>query len=235
MIALLPFQGFIRGMSGQVPARLAASQPIRNLGRSLPGGWCAWTTGWRNWPSIGLGGPPSAACLSTPTRWRIAEARFSNATMIARRPPWPWAIDAGLHRPPPAGADPDAVLRQRHRVRHGAADPRRRHRPDAVARTTSPPPRWAASSSRRRSASITPMWLQYGRWVGGILFHGDFGKSLWQNTPVSEYLLARLPITFELGRHGAGRRPAGRHPDRRLFGDAPGHAPATTSRAPSRS
>ena len=44
-----------------------------------------------------------------------------------------------------------------------------------------------------------PMWLQYGRWVGSILFHGDFGKSLWQNTPVREYLFARLPITFELG------------------------------------
>lgn len=44
-----------------------------------------------------------------------------------------------------------------------------------------------------------PMWLQYGRWVGAILLHGDFGRSLWQNTPVSEQLLARLPITFELG------------------------------------
>jgi peptide/nickel transport system permease protein len=45
----------------------------------------------------------------------------------------------------------------------------------------------------------TPMWIQYGKWVGNILLHGDFGRSLWQNTPVSEYLAARLPITFELG------------------------------------
>jgi peptide/nickel transport system permease protein len=45
----------------------------------------------------------------------------------------------------------------------------------------------------------TPMWIQYGKWVGGILFNGDFGRSLWQNTPVAEQLLARLPITFELG------------------------------------
>ena len=44
-----------------------------------------------------------------------------------------------------------------------------------------------------------PMWLQYWRWVGKILFHGDFGNSLWQSTPVGEFLLARLPITFELG------------------------------------
>jgi peptide/nickel transport system permease protein len=45
----------------------------------------------------------------------------------------------------------------------------------------------------------TPMWLQYGKWVGGILLHGDFGKTLWQSTPVSEQLFARLPVTFELG------------------------------------
>ena len=44
-----------------------------------------------------------------------------------------------------------------------------------------------------------PMWLQYGRWIGGILFEGNFGKSLWQSTPVAEQLMARLPITFELG------------------------------------
>ena len=44
-----------------------------------------------------------------------------------------------------------------------------------------------------------PMWEQYGRWVSGILLHGDFGHSLWQNTPVAELLAARLPVTFQLG------------------------------------
>jgi len=44
-----------------------------------------------------------------------------------------------------------------------------------------------------------PMWIQYWRWVGAILFHGDFGNSLWQSTPVREQLMARLPVTFELG------------------------------------
>src|SRR6478672_3863547 len=44
-----------------------------------------------------------------------------------------------------------------------------------------------------------PMWLQYFSWIGGILLHGDFGRSLWQNTPVRELLGARLPVTFELG------------------------------------
>ena len=44
-----------------------------------------------------------------------------------------------------------------------------------------------------------PLWNQYLRWIGGILLHGDFGRSLWQDTPVSEFLLARAPVTFELG------------------------------------
>ena len=44
-----------------------------------------------------------------------------------------------------------------------------------------------------------PMWEQYGRWIGGILLRGDFGQSLWQNTPVAELLMMRLPVTFQLG------------------------------------
>ena len=44
-----------------------------------------------------------------------------------------------------------------------------------------------------------PMWQQYFHWIGGILLHGDFGRSLWQNTPVRELLGARLPVTFQLG------------------------------------
>ncbi|HJU33102.1 MAG TPA: ABC transporter permease [Hyphomicrobiaceae bacterium] len=44
-----------------------------------------------------------------------------------------------------------------------------------------------------------PMWEQYARWMGGILLAGDFGRSLWHNTPVAELLMARLPVTFQLG------------------------------------
>jgi peptide/nickel transport system permease protein len=44
-----------------------------------------------------------------------------------------------------------------------------------------------------------PMWEQYGRWIGAILLRGDFGRSLWLNTPVAELLAARLPVTFQLG------------------------------------
>ncbi|MFN4018188.1 MAG: ABC transporter permease [Reyranella sp.] len=44
-----------------------------------------------------------------------------------------------------------------------------------------------------------PMWSQYFRWIGAILFEGSLGRSLWQNTSVMEDILHRLPLTFELG------------------------------------
>ncbi|WP_454631442.1 ABC transporter permease [Bradyrhizobium cenepequi] len=43
-----------------------------------------------------------------------------------------------------------------------------------------------------------PMAEQYLIWIAGIL-RGDFGRSLWQSTPVLELVLQRLPVTFELG------------------------------------
>jgi peptide/nickel transport system permease protein len=43
-----------------------------------------------------------------------------------------------------------------------------------------------------------PVLIQYFSWAGGVL-QGDLGRSLWRNTPVSEDLLATMPITFELG------------------------------------
>ena len=44
-----------------------------------------------------------------------------------------------------------------------------------------------------------PMHVQYARWIGGIIFRGDLGRSLWQHTPVTEQIVQRLPITFEVG------------------------------------
>ncbi|MCR5883879.1 ABC transporter permease [Rhizobacter sp. J219] len=44
-----------------------------------------------------------------------------------------------------------------------------------------------------------PMWEQYITWVSNIIFRGDLGSSLWQNSPVTEFLKARMPVTFELG------------------------------------
>lgn len=44
-----------------------------------------------------------------------------------------------------------------------------------------------------------PMWKQFFHWAGAILLHGDLGQSLWQNEPVLQMVLARLPATFSLG------------------------------------
>ena len=44
-----------------------------------------------------------------------------------------------------------------------------------------------------------PVWVQYGRWMGGILLHGTLGGSLYGGWPVEERLFDRLPVTLELG------------------------------------
>jgi peptide/nickel transport system permease protein len=43
-----------------------------------------------------------------------------------------------------------------------------------------------------------PIYQQYLRWMGDIFLRGDLGKSLWKETPVSELVMERLPVTFEL-------------------------------------
>jgi peptide/nickel transport system permease protein len=45
----------------------------------------------------------------------------------------------------------------------------------------------------------TPIYIQYFKWMGALLFKGSLGNSLWTNTPVMEEILYRLPITLELG------------------------------------
>src|SRR5262245_52431495 len=45
----------------------------------------------------------------------------------------------------------------------------------------------------------TPIYIQYFKWMGALLFKGSLGNSLWSNTPVMDEILYRLPITFELG------------------------------------
>ena len=44
-----------------------------------------------------------------------------------------------------------------------------------------------------------PIHVQYGRWIGGILMRGTLGESLLGDWSVEEKLLARLPVTIELG------------------------------------
>ena len=44
-----------------------------------------------------------------------------------------------------------------------------------------------------------PVYVQYGRWVGGIVLHGTLGESLLGGFTVEQKILARLPVTIELG------------------------------------
>jgi peptide/nickel transport system permease protein len=44
-----------------------------------------------------------------------------------------------------------------------------------------------------------PVHVQYADWVKDIFTHGDFGTSLWTGRPVTQEILKRVPVTFELG------------------------------------
>ena len=44
-----------------------------------------------------------------------------------------------------------------------------------------------------------PVYVQYGRWMGGILLHGTLGESLMGRGAVEEQIIDRLPVTLELG------------------------------------
>ena len=51
---------------------------------------------------------------------------------------------------------------------------------------------------RHRLGLDLPVHVQYGRWIGGVL-QGDLGVSLRGEVPITPRILARLPVTFELG------------------------------------
>lgn len=55
-----------------------------------------------------------------------------------------------------------------------------------------------AADLREKLGLNRPFYVQYVTWFGGI-FKGDLGKSLKDQTPVTEELATRLPVTFELG------------------------------------
>jgi len=50
---------------------------------------------------------------------------------------------------------------------------------------------------RERLGLDLPIWRQYLDWLGGVL-QGDLGESVWTGRPVSEEILARLPVTLEI-------------------------------------
>ena len=51
----------------------------------------------------------------------------------------------------------------------------------------------------RKLGLDVPVYVQYGRWVGDILLHGTLGESLLGGFTIEERILARLPVTIELG------------------------------------
>ena len=52
---------------------------------------------------------------------------------------------------------------------------------------------------RRMMGLDVPAHVQYGRWMGDILRHGTLGDSLLGDWTVEEKIIARLPVTIELG------------------------------------
>ena len=44
-----------------------------------------------------------------------------------------------------------------------------------------------------------PVYVQYGRWIGGVLLRGTLGNSLLGHASVEEKIIGRLPVTLELG------------------------------------
>ena len=51
----------------------------------------------------------------------------------------------------------------------------------------------------RRLGLDVPAYVQYGRWMGGILLRGDLGKPLLKAETVGQLIAGRLPTTIELG------------------------------------
>ena len=54
----------------------------------------------------------------------------------------------------------------------------------------------AAAAYRESHGLNDPMVVQYIGWIWGIVSRGDFGQSFLYNKPVSEVIMARLPITI---------------------------------------
>ena len=51
----------------------------------------------------------------------------------------------------------------------------------------------------RRLGLDVPVYVQYGRWVGGIFLRGTLGQSLLGGDTVEQSIAQRLPVTIQLG------------------------------------
>ena len=68
-----------------------------------------------------------------------------------------------------------------------------------------------------------PVYVQYGRWMGGILLHGTLGNSLIAGYRIEERIIGRLPVTIELGVLAIVNRAVDSAASRHLLGDSPGY------------
>ena len=51
----------------------------------------------------------------------------------------------------------------------------------------------------RRLGLDVPVYVQYGRWIGGVFLRGTLGESMMYGWPVEEKMIGRLPLTIQLG------------------------------------
>jgi peptide/nickel transport system permease protein len=56
-----------------------------------------------------------------------------------------------------------------------------------------------AEAIRHMLGLDVPIYVQYGRWVGDIILHGNFGQSMWSKRSLMDEFKVRIPVTFELG------------------------------------
>ncbi len=56
----------------------------------------------------------------------------------------------------------------------------------------------AANIYRETHGLNDPMYIQYFRWIWGMVAHGDFGQSYFYNKPVAQVVMERLPATIAL-------------------------------------
>jgi peptide/nickel transport system permease protein len=59
-------------------------------------------------------------------------------------------------------------------------------------------PEAAIELIQHRLGLDVPIYIQYGRWLGGI-FRGDLGRSLWTDRSITQDLVGKLPVSIELG------------------------------------
>ena len=51
----------------------------------------------------------------------------------------------------------------------------------------------------RRLGLDAPIHVQYSRWIGDIVLHGNLGDSMRNFQPLTPVIFGRMPVTFELG------------------------------------